>query len=355
MPLPDYLDNASTTPVDKRVIDAMLPYFDEIFGNASSNHIYGKQAKAAVDKARKQVASIINSEEEEIIFTSGATEAINLAIKGYWESNQEKGNHIVTVKTEHKAVLETCKYLETLGVEVTYLGVDENGLISIEELRNSIRKDTILISVMYVNNEIGVIQDIPKIGKIARENDVAFFCDATQAIGKIPVDVVNNNIDMLCMSAHKFNGPKGVGALYLKRGIDISPQIHGGGQEGGLRSGTYNTPLIVGFGVACKIVDYGFANREIRQLKERTKWIKYFEDHELGIVRFKNTHTDPHILSIELNEEAEDFLIMNAPNFVASTGSACNDELLQESHVLKAIGKASGKTIRLSLLTQSKN
>ena len=348
MSLPEYLDNASTTPVDSRVKEAMLPYFDEIFGNASSNHIYGKQAKEAVEKARKQVASIINADADEIIFTSGATEAINLGIKGYWESHREKGNHIVTVKTEHKAVLETCKYLETLGVEVTYLGVDENGLISIDELGESIRPDTILISVMYVNNEIGVIQDIPKIGEIARENDMAFFCDATQAIGKIPVDVVNDNIDMLCMSAHKFNGPKGVGALYLKRGIDISPQIHGGGQEKGLRGGTYSTPLIVGMGESARIALEGSDSRGASMRHERDKWATYFEDEGLGVVNFKNTSTAPHILSIQLSQDAEDFLMANASKIAASTGSACNTAIVEPSHVLKTVGKEAGKTIRIS-------
>ena len=349
MSLPEYLDNASTTPVDSRVKEAMLPYFDEIFGNASSNHIYGKQAKEAVEKARKQVASIINADADEIIFTSGATEAINLAIKGYWESNREKGNHIITVKTEHKAVLETCKYLETLGVEVTYLGVDENGLISIEELRNAIKKDTILISVMYVNNEIGVIQDITKIGDIARENDVAFFCDTTQAIGKILVDILKDNIDMLCMSAHKFNGPKGIGALYLKRGIEISPQIHGGGQEKGMRGGTYNTPLIVGFGEAARIALDEFDERVKKILRQRDKWWAYFEEKDLGVVLFKDTVKAPHILSLLVNTDAEDYLIMNATKFAASTGSACNASLIEKSHVHKAINDTESNIIRISL------
>jgi cysteine desulfurase len=348
MSLPEYLDNASTTPVDSRVKEAMLPYFDEIFGNASSNHIYGKQAKEAVGKARKQVASIINADADEIIFTSGATEAINLGIKGYWESHREKGNHIVTVKTEHKAVLETCKYLETLGVEVTYLGVDENGLISIDELGESIRTDTILISVMYVNNEIGVIQDIPKIGEIARENDVAFFCDATQAIGKIPLDVLKDNIDMLCMSAHKFNGPKGVGALYLKHGIEISPQMHGGGQEKGLRGGTYSTPLIVGLGESARIALERFDSLLASMLQERDKWTTYFEDQGLGVVKFKNTSTAPHILSIQLSEDAEDFLMANASKIAASTGSACNSSIVKDSHVIRALDFTSNRILRIS-------
>ena len=348
MPLPKYLDTASTTPVDSRVKDAMLPYFNEIFGNASSNHIYGKQAKEAIEKSREKVARIINAETNEIIFTSGATEAINLGIKGYWESNREEGNHIITVKTEHKAVLETCKYLETLGVEVTYLGVDENGIISLEELERSIRVDTILISVMYVNNEIGVIQEIPRIGELARENNVAFFCDATQAVGKIPVDVQKDNIDMLCMSAHKFNGPKGVGALYLKHGIKISPQIHGGGQEKGLRAGTLNTPLIVGLGEIANIAFVEYADRIALLQKERNKWTTYFEGQEQVIIMFKNAVKAPHILCFKVNQDAEDFLMKNTANFAASTGSACNSYIVENSHVMRALNFTLNRTFRIS-------
>lgn len=246
----NYFDNASTTQLDSRVLEAMLPYFNEIFGNASSNHSFGKISKQAIEKSRLQVAELINSNESEIIFTSGATESINFALKGFVESNFDKGNHIITVKTEHKAILATCEYLETKGIEVSYLDVDSEGLISIEELKQAIRTDTILICVMYVNNETGVIQPISEIGSIAQDNAIPFFCDATQAVGKISIDVFKDNIDMLCFSAHKLNGPKGIGVLYKRKGIELTPLFHGGGQENGLRAGTYNTPLIVGLGKA---------------------------------------------------------------------------------------------------------
>jgi cysteine desulfurase len=248
-----YFDNASTTKVDARVLEAILPYFSEIYGNASSNHECGKMAKEAIEKSRKQVATLINSNPAEIIFTSGATESINFALKGYVESNFDKGNHIITVKTEHKAVLATCEYLETKGIEVTYLNVDSDGLISINDLKNAIRKDTLLICVMNVNNETGVKQPIREIGSVAKDNNIIFFCDATQAVGKIIVDVEEENIDMLCFSGHKLNAPKGIGVLYKKREIELTPLFHGGGQENSLRAGTYNTPLIVGVGKACEI------------------------------------------------------------------------------------------------------
>jgi len=327
----------------------MLPYFDEIFGNASSNHLFGKQAKQAVDNAREHVAKIINAKAKEIVFTSGATEAINLGIKGYLQSNKDKGNHIITVKTEHKAVLSTCEYLESTGTEVTYLGVDKNGLISLEELKETIRKETLLICVMYVNNEIGVIQDIDAIGTIAKENNIAFFCDATQAVGKIPVNVEESNIDLLCLSAHKFNGPKGIGGLYIKEGIKITPQIHGGSQENGLRAGTYNTPLIVGFGEASRIAHDEFNQRLKNVLIERDKLQAYFEDKGLGLIQFKEISRAPHILSVQVKTDSENFLIMNAMKFAASNGSACNAELMEMSHVLKAIGNESGNVIRVSI------
>ena len=249
----NYFDNASTTSVDSRVLEAMLPYFSEIYGNASSNHEFGKKSKQAIEISRKEVSKLINCDKGEIIFTSGATESINFALKGYVESNFEKGNHIITVKTEHKAVLATCEYLETKGVEVTYLDVDRDGLISINELKEAIRKDTFLICIMYVNNETGIIQPVKEIGSIAMENNIPFLCDATQAVGKIKVDVIENNIDLLCFSGHKLNAPKGVGVLYKNKNILLTPLLHGGGQENSLRAGTYNTPLIIGIGKACEI------------------------------------------------------------------------------------------------------
>ena len=249
----NYFDNASTTKVDSRVLEAMLPYFNEVYGNASSNHVFGKTSKKAIELARKQVSKLINANENEIIFTSGATESINLALKGFIESNYDKGNHIITVKTEHKAVLSTCEYLETKGIEITYLDVDNSGLISIDDLKKAIRKDTVLICVMFVNNETGIIQPINEIGLIARENNITFFSDATQAVGKIKVDVESDNIDLLCFSGHKRNAPKGVGILFKKKNIELTPLFHGGSQEDGLRAGTYNTHLIVGLGKACEI------------------------------------------------------------------------------------------------------
>ena len=348
---PIYLDHAATTPLEPRVKEAMLPYFDEIFGNASSNHIYGKEAKRAIETARDHVAKIINATTKEIFFTSGATESINWALKGYQEANSEKGNHIITVKTEHKAVLNTCEYLETKGVEVTYLDVDENGLISLAELKDSIRDNTAIIAVMYVNNEIGILQDIQAIGKIARENDVCFFCDATQAIGKVPVDVYNDSIDMLCLSGHKMNGPKGIGVLYKRSGVKLEPLIHGGGQEKGERGGTYNTPLIVGLGEACKIAYDEFDKRLVHLNMERQKWEAYFEEKNVGTVNFKDVNRAPHILSVTLNDiEADEFLMLKAQEFVASTGSACNSSIVQESHVLRAFNNLINKSIiRISI------
>jgi cysteine desulfurase len=348
---PKYYDYAATTPVDQRVLEVMMPYFSEIFGNASSNHSYGKKAKLAIEKARQQVADLINVDKEEIFFTSGATEAINWAIKGYLEENQNKGNHIITVKTEHKAVLNTCEYLESKGYEVTYLDVDRNGLINLDNLTDAIKPSTILISVMYVNNEIGIIQDIKSIGGIARKNDVVFFCDATQAVGKIPVDVLEDNIDMLCLSAHKFNGPKGIGSLFIRKGIQIAPIIHGGGQEKGLRGGTYNTPLIVGLGEAANIAKNELFDKQ-KSLNEKANEIEnYFMSNNLGVVNFKNQNKAPHIISISLNNKAEDFLIEKNKEFVASTGSACNSGIIQESHVYKALNLPNNDNImRISIL-----
>jgi cysteine desulfurase len=334
-----YLDAAATTPVDPRVLEAMLPYFSEIFGNASSNHIYGKDSKRAVDVARAQVATLLNASESEIFFTSGATEAINWAIKGYLEANPEKGNHIITVKTEHKAVLNTCEYLETKGYEVTYLDVYQNGLISLDDLKKSISTNTSLICVMLVNNEIGVIQDISGISKIATEHGIAFFTDATQAIGHMPADVTELNVDMLCLSAHKFGGPKGIGALFIRNEIKVAPLIHGGGQEKGLRGGTYNTPLIVGLGKAAELAKDELEIRINSLLQKRQEIAAYYEQNDLGTVNFKDVPTAPHILSITLkNQEVEDYLLLNSQKFAASTGSACSSGVVDISHVLKAMG-----------------
>lgn len=348
--LPKYLDAAATTSVDERVLAAMYPYFSEIFGNASSNHIYGIQAKKAIEIARNQVATIINADSKEIIFTSGATESINFALKGFVESNSDKGNHIITVKTEHKAVLSTCEYLETKGFEVTYLDVDNNGIISLDDLKNAIKETTLLIAVMYVNNEIGVIQPIAEIGKIAQEHNICFFCDATQALGKVKVDVFNDNIDMLCFSGHKLNGPKGIGVLYKKSNIELTPLLHGGSQENGLRAGTYNTPLIVGLGKACELIYEEFDVNISRLLEKRNEIEKYYEDNNIGTINFKEVERAPHIVSITLNEiNAEDYLILNSKEFSASTGSACNSNIIVDSHVLIAINNKNNNIIRISL------
>jgi cysteine desulfurase len=347
--LPLYYDFAATTPVDPRVLEAMLPYFNEIFGNPSSNHVYGKVAKDAIEKARRSVADLINADAREIYFTSGATESINWAIKGYLEANAADGGHIITVETEHKAVLSTCEYLATRGYDVTYLKVDRNGLISLDDLERNITERTKLVSVMYVNNEIGVIQDIAKIGELCNTLGVAFFCDATQAVGKIPVDVLTDHIDLLAMSGHKFYAPKGVGALYVEKGLKLTPLLHGGNQEGGIRSGTYNTPLIVGMGLAAEIAISEMENRITRAQKKRSELIAYFQNNEFGEINFNDVHTSPFILSFSLLEgDAEDFLIRMKNEFVASTGSACSNGIVGESHVLSAIG-IFGNSIRISL------
>jgi cysteine desulfurase len=345
-----YFDTASTTQVDPRVLSEMLPYFTDFYGNASSNHTFGKKAKEAIEKSRVQVSNLINCNNKEIIFTSGATESINLGVKGYVEANSDKGNHIITVKTEHKAVLATCEYLETKGYEVTYLDVDENGLLNLEELANSVSENTLLICVMYVNNEIGVIQPIKEIGHIARDKNIAFFCDATQAVGKVDVDVEEDHIDMLCFSGHKLNGPKGIGVLFKRDGIELTPLIHGGGQEKGLRGGTYNTPLIVGIGKACEIALNEFENSLHALLKRRAELQEHYEANDIGQVNFKEVATAPHILSITLkNQEAEEYLILNSEKFVASTGSACNAEIIEASYVLRATGITNKQTIRISI------
>jgi cysteine desulfurase len=347
--LPKYLDAAATTPVDKRVLDAMYPYFSEVFGNASSSHVYGLTAKKAIEIARNQVAELINADCKEIIFTSGATESINLALKGFVESNIGEGNHIITVKTEHKAVLSTCEYLETKGFEVTYLDVDSNGLISLEDLKLAIKETTLLIAIMYVNNEIGVIQPVDAIGKIAQEHNICFFCDATQAVGKVKVDVINDKIDMLCFSGHKLNGPKGVGILYKKNNLEITPILHGGSQENGLRAGTYNTPLIVGLGKACEIITKELDIHISSLLEKRNEVEKYYEENSIGNINFKEVERAPHIVSITLNDmKAEDYLIIKSKDFSASTGSACNSNIVVDSHVLKALNKNNKNIVRIS-------
>jgi cysteine desulfurase len=344
-----YWDNAASTMVDERVVEAMLPYFSEFYGNSSSSHQYGSLAKAAINEARENVSNLINSKSNEIIFTSGATESINLALKGYVEENYEAGNHIITVKSEHKAVLETCEYLEKRGISVTYLDVDENGHISLDELKKSIRSNTLLIAVMYVNNEVGVIQPVKEIGQIARENSVAFFCDATQAIGKLDVDVIQDNIDMLAFSGHKIYGPKGIGVLYKRNDISISPLIHGGNQEYGLRAGTSNTPLIVGIGKASLLAKNEIQSRKESSIEKRNEVIKYFIDNNIGMLPKWEKFQIPNILNIELKSvNSIDFINSQIEKMAISNGSACNSALVEVSHVFRLLSKHPENIIRIS-------
>ncbi len=353
---PIYLDSASTSKVDARVFDEMLPYFTEIYGNASSSHYFGKKSKDAVEKSRSQISELINCESKEIIFTSGATESINLAIKGFLESNHDRGNHIITVKTEHKAVLSTCEYLETKGYDVTYLDVDTNGLISLEQLNNSIKDTTLLVVIMYVNNETGVIQPIKKIGELCNNRNVAFLCDATQAVGKVKVDVEEENIDMLCFSGHKLHGPKGIGVLYKRQDLQITPLIHGGGQENGLRPGTYNTPLIVGLGKACEIqhLEMELNFNKVKSLNEyllsnMQKTIKIKE------VSSKN-YRSPYITCLIISNINSNIFIDKHDTIAVSNGSACTSGVIEESHVIQATLKTKvyeNNHIRVSLNTDT--
>lgn len=347
-----YLDNASTTKVDDRVLKAMLPYFNEIYGNASSNHDFGKYAMKAIQESRSQVAELISCSQSEIIFTSGATESINMALKGFVDANYSKGNHIITVKTEHKAVLETCNYLEERGVEVTYLNVDKNGLISLDEIKSAIRPETLLICVMYINNETGAIQPIREIGLLANENNITFFCDATQAVGKIAVAVEKDAIDMLCFSGHKLNGPKGIGILYKRKEIKLVPLMHGGGQENGLRAGTYNTPLIVGIGKACEIANQELnSNNDVFE-KNSSYLIQELKKINGAVIIGNDNLRVSTIIDVMLPGLNADILISKETGFVLSSGSACTSQIIESSHVLKAMGFSDAEcnqTIRISI------
>lgn len=351
-----YLDNASSTKVDPRILQEMLPYFTEIYGNASSSHEFGQIAKEAIEKSRNQVATLINSNHLEITFTSGATESINLALKGYVESNYHKGNHIITVKTEHKAVLTTCEYLETKGVDVTYLDVDKDGLISMKDLKEAIRIDTFLICIMYVNNETGVIQPINEIGAIAKDNNITFFSDATQAVGKIKVDVDRENIDLLCFSGHKLNGPKGVGVLFKKRNIKLTPLIHGGNQENGLRAGTYNTPLIVGLGKACEIALQELDINKNYVSKLRNYLIQELKEINGCVIIGNENYRVPNIIDVIIPGLDSNIFISKIKNFALSNGSACTSQIIESSHVLKAMrfnDVECNQTIRISINTET--
>ncbi len=338
-----YLDNNATTPTDPRVVETMVPYFFEKHGNAASrSHPYGWEAEEAVDYARENIAKLINANPKEIIFTSGATEGDNLALKGVFEMYSRKGNHIITATTEHKAVLDTCKKIEKMGGEVTYLEVDDKGLINLDELRAAIKDNTILVSIMYANNETGVIQPMKEISKICAEKGVLFFSDATQAVGKIPVDVVDLGIHIMAFTSHKMYGPKGIGALYVRRKrprVKVTAQIDGGGHERGMRSGTLNVPAIVGFGKAAEIARL--------DMEEDTKRIMALRDKlENGLMQMEETYingtTDsrmPHVTNISFKHVEGEGLMMTFNQTIAvSSGSACTSASLEPSYVLKALG-----------------
>lgn len=343
MKFPVYLDNNATTPVDPRVLDEMLPYFREHFGNAASRtHSYGWEAEEAVDFAREQIAKLINADAKEIIFTSGATEADNLALKGVFEAYATKGNHIITCVTEHKAILDSCKHIEKLGGEITYLDIRPDGLIDLKKLESAIRPTTILIAIMYANNEIGTIQPIREIGTIAKRNGILFFTDATQAVGKIPIDAQKDGIDMMAFSAHKIYGPKGVGALYVRRKnprVKLIAQMDGGGHERGMRSGTLNVPGIVGLGKACELCRL--------EMETDAKRIKVLRDKlENSLLQIEESYLNgskeyrlPHITNISFKYvDGEALLTGFNKNIAVSSGSACTSASIEPSYVLKALG-----------------
>lgn len=343
MRVPVYMDYNATTPCDPRVLDAMWPYFTSRFGNAASHtHSYGWAAKEAVDIAREQVAGLIHAEPGEIVFTSGSTEAINLAIKGVFELYHNKGNHIVTCETEHKAVLDTCKSLERKGARITRLPVNTDGSINLLQLEESITAQTILVALMYANNETGYIHPVKEISKIIHEKDSYFFCDATQAVGKIPVDVNEDGIDLMSFSGHKIYGPKGVGALYMRRKnprMRVQAQIDGGGHEGGARSGTLNVPGIVGMGEACRV-----CSEEMQQDAEKVSALRAFLEQSL--LRLQNVSVNgsrvnrlPHVTNLAFHKLAGEQLITEVTKKIAiSTGSACTSALPEPSYVLRAMG-----------------
>jgi cysteine desulfurase len=336
-----YFDNNSTTKLDIQVLGKMLPYYLESYANTNSSHVYASLIKDKVEYTKEKVSEIISAQSKEVIFTSGSTEAINIAIKGIAESYIDKGKHIITCRTEHLAVLNTCKYLETKGYEITYLDVDKDGLIDLEDLKNKIRNDTILVSIMLVNNETGVIQPIKEISEIVHKAKSIFMTDATQAVGKIPVNVKEMGIDLLCMSAHKMYGPKGIGALYIRNGskkVNIPPFIHGGGQENGIRSGTLNVPGIIAFGKACEIAKDELTVNAHRIGALRDKLENHLLDIDNSFVngskkrRIYNT-TNICFRGIEANA-----LIGRLKTIAVSNGSACSSSVLKPSHVLTSMG-----------------
>jgi cysteine desulfurase len=340
---PIYLDNNATTPCDPRVVEAMIPYFTNNFGNAASrNHPFGWAAEEAVDYAREQVAKLIGADPKEIIFTSGATEGDNLAIKGVFEMYANKGNHIITCNIEHKAVLDACKHVEKMGGEVTYLNVKEDGRIDLGELEEAIRPSTILISIMYANNEIGIIQPMREISAIAKKHGVLLFSDAVQAVGKIPVDVNQDGIDLMAFTAHKMYGPKGVGALYVRRKnprVKVTAQMDGGGHERGMRSGTLNVPGIVGFGKACELCRTEMEQDAAHTSVLRDKLEQALKQIDESYVNGDVNHRLPHVSNISFKYvEGEGLMMGFNKNIAVSSGSACTSASLEPSYVLKALG-----------------
>ena len=343
MKLPIYLDYSATTPVDPRVVDKMIPYLREQFGNpASRSHAYGWEAEKAVEEAREQVARLVNADSREIIWTSGATESTNLAVKGAAHFYKEKGRHLVTVKTEHKATLDTMRELEREGYEVSYLDVLENGLLDLEAFKAALRPDTIVVSVMFVNNEIGVIQDVAAIGEICRSRGIVFHCDAAQATGKVVIDLASLKVDLMSFSAHKTYGPKGIGALYVRRKprVRLEAQMHGGGHERGLRSGTLPTHQIVGMGEAFRLAREEMAteNERIRMLRDRL--LKGLQEIEEVYVNGDLEQRVPHNLNVSFNYVEGESLIMAIKDIAVSSGSACTSASLEPSYVLRALGRS---------------
>ncbi len=343
MKLPIYLDYSATTPVDPRVAEKMIPYLTEHFGNpASRSHAFGWKAEEAVENARAEVAALVNCEAKDIVWTSGATESINLALKGAAEFYKTKGKHLITAKTEHKATLDTCRELERRGFEVSYLDVDANGLLDLGQLEAAIRKDTILVSVMFVNNEIGVVQDIAAIGEIVKKHGALFHVDSAQATGKCPIDLKALKTDLMSFSAHKTYGPKGVGALYIRRKprVRLEAQIHGGGHERGFRSGTLPTHQIVGMGEAFRIARLEMAteNERIRALRDRL--LKGMTEIEEAFVNGDLEQRVPHNLNVSFNFVEGESLIMAVKDIAVSSGSACTSASLEPSYVLRALGRS---------------
>jgi cysteine desulfurase len=355
--LPIYLDNSSTTPTDPRVVETMIPYFTNVFGNASSrNHPFGWQAEEAVDTAREQIAQLIGANSKEIIFTSGATEAINLAIKGAVDMYARKGKHIITARTEHKAVLDTCKNLQKKGVDVTYLEVDGKGMLTPEQVAAAVRPDTVLICLMMVNNEVGVMQPLAPIAKIAHDNGILFMTDATQAVGKLPVNVNEYGIDLMPFTAHKMYGPKGVGALYVRRKrprVKVTAQIDGGGHERGMRSGTLNVPGIVGFGKAAELARLEMAEDMARAATLRDRLEQNLLQLEESYLNGDAAHRTPYISNISFKHVEGEGLMMGFNQEIAvSSGSACTSASLEPSYVLTALGlddELAHSSIRFSL------